>query len=151
MTRPAAFHDSHSSSNVGKESRDLYAMVLDPDLCVIGATRGEQGFDTAVMQQPDVVVVDVVLPDIDGLVIAVTGVLLKPCPGDRLLAAIHVALKQKPIEAAYRNSFNHEDAPCRGPAPRVGLSSASANLRLNLARMFPIGVWPACRNWRLIQ
>jgi CheY-like chemotaxis protein len=112
---------------------DLYAMVLEPDLAVLGATRGEQGFELAVTQQPDVIVVDVVLPDIDGLVIGdrlradprtaaipvivltgddagfaraklrgseLTGALLKPCPGDRLLEAIHMALKRKPTEPA---------------------------------------------------
>ena len=113
--------------------RDLYAMVLEPDMSVIGAARGEQGFDMAVTQQPDVIVLDIVLPDVDGLVISdrlradprtavipvivltgddagyarahlksseLTGVLLKPCSGDRLLAAIDVALKRKPIEPA---------------------------------------------------
>lgn len=113
--------------------RDLYAMVLEPDLAVLGATRGEEGFETAVTEQPDVIVVDVILPDVDGLVISerlnadprtaaipvivltgddagyararlrgseLTGVLLKPCPADRLLDAIHVALQRKPIDPA---------------------------------------------------
>jgi CheY-like chemotaxis protein len=106
---------------------DLYAMVLEGELSVIGATRGEQGIELAVSERPDLIVVDVVLPDLDGLavterlradvrtasipMIVLTGddaayarahlrrdlmadVLLKPCPGDRLLASIRMALDE---------------------------------------------------------
>jgi CheY-like chemotaxis protein len=45
----------------------LYELVLSNDFVVIHATRGTDGFDSACEQQPDAIVMDVLLPDIDGL------------------------------------------------------------------------------------
>jgi CheY-like chemotaxis protein len=104
---------------------DLYAMVLEEALDVVKATRGETGYDVACCEHPDVIVLDILLPDVDGLALCarlhanpataaipiivltgdarayaraqlvrseLTGVLLKPCPADRLLAAVRMAI-----------------------------------------------------------
>jgi len=46
---------------------DLYAMVLEREFDVVTATRGGDGYELAAIEQPDAIVVDVVLPDVDGL------------------------------------------------------------------------------------
>src|ERR1044072_2036038 len=46
---------------------DLYAIVLERDLNVLTATRGEDGYEIARRHRPDAIVVDVLLPDVDGL------------------------------------------------------------------------------------
>ncbi len=48
---------------------DLYAFVLHHDLRVLTATRGEDGYALACAERPDAVVIDCVLPDVDGLAI----------------------------------------------------------------------------------
>ena len=106
---------------------DLYAMVLQPHFETLIATRAEAGFELAVRARPDVVVVDALLPDGDGIDVSkrleknpataripviiltgddgayaraqrdrseLTGVLLKPCRGDKLLTAIHAAIER---------------------------------------------------------
>jgi CheY-like chemotaxis protein len=102
---------------------DLYAMLIEHELAVVKASRGLTGFELAISERPDVIVLDLLLPDIDGFALAeriritpatrsipivvLTGddaafvraegiaqfsdVLLKPCPADRLLQAIHQA------------------------------------------------------------
>lgn len=47
--------------------RDLYAMVIEEELDVCTATHLETGYRLALSKDPDVVVVDVLLPDGDGL------------------------------------------------------------------------------------
>jgi len=47
--------------------RDLYGMVIEEELSLLTATRGETGFDLAHAERPDVIVCDAVLPDGDGL------------------------------------------------------------------------------------
>jgi response regulator RpfG family c-di-GMP phosphodiesterase len=46
---------------------DMYAMVLEERYDVIKASRGEAGFLAAVAEQPDVIILDLLLPDIDGV------------------------------------------------------------------------------------
>ena len=46
---------------------DLYAMVLEEHMDVITATRGEAGYELACTERPDMIVTDVLLPDVDGL------------------------------------------------------------------------------------
>ena len=105
----------------------MYELVLADEFSVLQATRGAQGFDLAVEQLPDAIVMDVGLPDIDGLEICerlhanpstaqipilvltgsdeayarahllrheLTGVLMKPCPGDRLVGALKLAIER---------------------------------------------------------
>lgn len=48
---------------------DLYTMVLEDEFAVLTATRGEQGYELATTLQPGAIVVDVVLPDVDGLAV----------------------------------------------------------------------------------
>jgi DNA-binding response OmpR family regulator len=106
---------------------DLYAMVLEPHFETLVATRAESGYTLALQAVPQVIVIDALLPDGDGLEVArrlqqhaatarvpiivltgdesayaraqrdrseLTGVLLKPCRGDKLLAAIHAAIER---------------------------------------------------------
>ena len=46
---------------------DLYALVLGDTCEVLTASRGESGYALAVLERPDAIVVDVLLPDTDGL------------------------------------------------------------------------------------
>ena len=46
---------------------DLYSLVLQEELNITTATRGETGFTIATIEQPAAIVVDVLLPDGDGL------------------------------------------------------------------------------------
>jgi twitching motility two-component system response regulator PilH len=104
---------------------DLYSLVLQPEVDVIQASRAMLGYALACQEIPDVIVVDVVLPDADGLALCqqlhanpqtagipilvltdddgayaraqfarsdLTGVLMKPCSTDRLLAALREAV-----------------------------------------------------------
>ncbi len=48
---------------------DLYALMMENDFAVLTATRGESGYDVARIERPDAIVVDVLLPDVDGLTI----------------------------------------------------------------------------------
>jgi DNA-binding response OmpR family regulator len=45
---------------------DLYAMVLHPHVEVLKASRGEAGFLAACIQVPDMIVLDLLLPDVSG-------------------------------------------------------------------------------------
>src|SRR3954471_22942725 len=46
---------------------DLYAMMIEDELSVVKATRGGTGYQLATTEQPDVIVLDLLLPDVDGL------------------------------------------------------------------------------------
>src|SRR5712691_11148452 len=46
---------------------DLYSMVLREQCDVVTATRGEMGYELACSEHPDAIVLDVLLPDVDGL------------------------------------------------------------------------------------
>jgi CheY-like chemotaxis protein len=118
--------------------RDLYQLALEPTFQVLTASRGTDGIAIATSERPDVVVLDVVMPGLDGWetcaaiksnpltadipVILLTGaddrdltehanavgasaLLNKPCPADRLLAAI-------------RSALGEEIEPPTGPQPR---------------------------------
>jgi DNA-binding response OmpR family regulator len=45
---------------------DLYAMVLEDHVDVLKASRGETGYALACAERPDVIVLDILLPDING-------------------------------------------------------------------------------------
>lgn len=68
----------HPSSPTGKRPRvlliddnltqlDLYALALEKDADVVTATRGESGYVVACAERMDAIIVDVLLPDVDGL------------------------------------------------------------------------------------
>ena len=48
---------------------DLYSMMIEDQVSVVKASRGETGYDLAVSEQPDVIVLDLLLPDADGLAV----------------------------------------------------------------------------------
>ena len=48
---------------------DLYAMVLQDEFDVLRATRGETAYALACEYRPDAIVMDVLLPDADGLAV----------------------------------------------------------------------------------
>lgn len=49
---------------------DLYSMIIEEAADVERATRGEEGYQLARQQRPDLVIIDVLLPDVDGLALA---------------------------------------------------------------------------------
>ena len=110
-----------------QQQLDLYEIVVQRDFSVMHASRGMDGFRRACEDVPDAIVMDVLLPDVDGLEVCkrlhgnpatanipvlvltgddqayarahklhseLTGVLMKPCSGDRLLAALHQAIER---------------------------------------------------------
>jgi CheY-like chemotaxis protein len=46
--------------------RDLYALMLERDLQVLTASRGSEGLVLAQMEQPDAIVLDVMMPEMNG-------------------------------------------------------------------------------------
>ena len=49
---------------------DLYAMLIEHGLGVVKASRGLTGLHLAIAERPNVIVLDLLLPDIDGFVLA---------------------------------------------------------------------------------
>ncbi|HKB13020.1 MAG TPA: response regulator [Vicinamibacterales bacterium] len=45
---------------------DLYAMLIEEELGVVKASLGETGYELALSERPDVIVLDLLLPDVDG-------------------------------------------------------------------------------------
>jgi CheY-like chemotaxis protein len=46
--------------------RDLYECVLEPEFHILTASRGEEGVALAAKHHPDVIVLDVLMPELDG-------------------------------------------------------------------------------------
>ena len=46
---------------------DLYSLILQDEVDVVPASRGETGLAVAITERPDAIIVDVLLPDADGL------------------------------------------------------------------------------------
>jgi putative two-component system response regulator len=45
---------------------ELYALILADDVDVLKASRGETGYAVACAERPDVIVLDILMPDMDG-------------------------------------------------------------------------------------
>jgi two-component system response regulator RpaA len=104
---------------------DAYTRMIDSEFGVLQATGAKIGYAVACKQVPDAIVVDVLLPDGDGVLLCqwlrrnertaaipvivitgddaaysraqaarseLTGVFMKPCSADRLLAALREAV-----------------------------------------------------------
>jgi DNA-binding response OmpR family regulator len=108
---------------------DMYELALhDVGYDVLRATRGHTGYDVAITEKPDVIILDLMLPDVEGWVVCawlkanpitaaipiivltarddydiplralhanVADLFHKPCPIDRLAAAIEKALGRR--------------------------------------------------------
>jgi CheY-like chemotaxis protein len=80
MTTPAAPHANPTAGRKrpvvlfiedNQTQLDLYAMLIEHELAVVKASRGLTGFELAIAERPDVIVLDLLLPDIDGFALAV--------------------------------------------------------------------------------
>ena len=104
---------------------DVYTTMIDSEFDVVQATGAKGGYTLACKEVPDAIVVDVLLPDGDGMLLCqwlrrnpltagipviviasddaaygraqaarseLTGVFMKPCSADRLLAALREAV-----------------------------------------------------------
>ena len=67
---PASYHRTLLLVDDCAAERDLYEIVLRPEFRVLTAARGADGFAAAVESRPDVIVLDVMMPGIDGLEVA---------------------------------------------------------------------------------
>ena len=86
---------------------DLYARLVDDELSVIAATCGETGYALACSEEPDVVLIDARLPDMDGRAVcqrlrtnpetASIPVIMftQPCSTDLLLATLNSTLARE--------------------------------------------------------
>ncbi len=82
----------------------LYAQLIDEEVSVIAATSGETGYSLACAEEPDVVMIDVRLPDVDGVSICQrlranpdtasipVIVFTRPCSTELLLATLRSTL-----------------------------------------------------------
>jgi CheY-like chemotaxis protein len=64
---------------------DLYSMMIEDELSVVKATRGGTGYELATTEQPDVIVLDLLLPDVDGLAL---GAQLRTSPATALIPIV---------------------------------------------------------------
>ena len=95
--------------------RDLYAMILEHEFEVLAATRGEEGYRLACDIRPNAIIVDVLLPDGDGLelcvrlltTLATATIPLIVLTGDE--AAYVRALTLRALAAVYRKPCPGED------------------------------------------
>lgn len=91
---------------------DLYALVLEERYEVLRATLGEQGYTIACEQRPDAIVVDILLPDVDGLALC-----------ERFHSNARTAAAPKIVltgdDAAYERALavRHLDAVRKKPCP----------------------------------
>ena len=109
---------------------DLYSMLIEGDLSVAKASRGETGYDLAVSEQPDVIVLDLVLPDADGLAIRER---LRANPVTALIPVVALTGDDAAYARAVRIRSQFSDVlmkPC--PADRLLLAIKSA-LRTDVA------------------
>jgi len=93
---------------------DLYATLVDDDLSVLAATCGETGYALACSEEPDAVLIDARLPDMDGLSVcqrlranpdtASIPVIMftHPCSTDLLLATLNSSLARERTAASSR-------------------------------------------------
>ena len=110
---------------------DLYTMVIQDRFDVLRATRAEEGYRLACTEQPDVIIVDLILPDMDGLMLAeqlradpeIASIPLVALTGDD--AAYERALKKRGVFVAVLAK------PC--PADRL-LHATIERLRHRLAQ-----------------
>jgi CheY-like chemotaxis protein len=63
---PASYHRTLLLVDDCAAERDLYEIVLRPEFKILTAARGADGFAAAVESRPDVIVLDVMMPGMDG-------------------------------------------------------------------------------------
>ena len=92
------------------DQRDLYQLLLQSDFDVIAASRGAEALALAAMRQPDVVVLDIEMPDMNGFE---TCRRLKDDPSTRHIPVIMLTgCDYIPDEALLVGAFAVLDKPC---------------------------------------
>jgi len=104
---------------------DMYEMALhDAGYTVLRATRGRTGYDVAVAEQPDVIITDLVLPDVDGWVVCAW---LKANPATTAIPIIILTAREDhdiPLRAANANVAAYLHKPCPMPQLTAAIDEA---------------------------
>jgi DNA-binding response OmpR family regulator len=104
---------------------DMYEMALhDAGYTVLRATRGRTGYDVAVAEQPDVIITDLALPDVDGWVVCAW---LKANPTTAAIPIIVLTAREDhdiPLRAANANVSAYLHKPCPMPQLTAAIEEA---------------------------
>jgi two-component system cell cycle response regulator len=92
------------------DQRDLYALLLASEFDVIGAGRGEEAIALAAERRPDVIVLDIEMPGIDGFETC------RRLKADRSTASIPVVMltgsRYEPADSLVAGAFAVLEKPC---------------------------------------
>jgi DNA-binding response OmpR family regulator len=92
---------------------DMYQMALeDAGYTIVPATRGHTGYGAAVNEQPDVIVLDLMLPDVDGWIVCAW---LKANPTTATIPVIILTARNDydiPLRALHANVYDLLHKPC---------------------------------------
>ena len=104
---------------------DMYEMALhDAGYTVLRATRGRTGYDLAVAERPDVIITDLVLPDVDGWVVCAW---LKANPATAAIPIIVLTAREDhdiPLRAANANVSAYLHKPSSVPQLTAAIEEA---------------------------
>jgi len=102
--------------------RDLYALMLERDVRVLTAARGAEGLSLAAAERPDVIVLDVMMPEMNGWEVCRR---LKANPTTAAIPVIMLTAQDEP-NLAEEASRNGAAMLLTKPCPVEKLSSAIA-------------------------
>ena len=104
--------------------RDLYALMLERDLRVLTAARGPEGLELAEKERPDAIVLDVMMPEMNGFEVCRR---LKSNPATASIPVIMLTARDEPsliAEASRHGAASLLVKPCPAEKLTSVLSSA---------------------------